>query len=193
MNRVTIINDLIKKHQYASYLEIGVRHKSVCFNQIQCEKKVSIDPGKEDEYDFNMTSDEFFNINTSTFDIIFIDGLHTAEQSYKDIMNSLNILNTNGTIVVHDTNPPTEFHALENLYGKNKNIVAGSNWNGTVWKSIFKLRKTRDDLTIQTYDCDWGVTIIKKEDSSLLELENEFFSFHIFDKNRSKILNIVKT
>jgi hypothetical protein len=190
MNRVTIINDLIKKHQYASYLEIGTQHKIVCFNQIQCEKKVSVDPGTLDQYDFNMTSDEFFMINQSKFDIIFIDGLHTAEQSYKDIINSLNILNSNGTIIIHDTNPPTEFHALEKNYQKDKNIVAGDNWNGTVWKSIFKLRKTRDDLTIQTYDCDWGVTTIKKEHSSLLELENEFFSFEIFNKHRKEILNI---
>jgi hypothetical protein len=191
MNRVTVINDLIKKHQYTSYLEIGVHYKSVCFNKIYCENKVSVDPGKRDQYDFNMTSDEFFNINKSTFDIIFVDGLHTADQCYKDILNSLDILNNNGTIVIHDTNPPTEFHATDKQYTKEQNIVAGNAWNGSVWKSIFMLRKTRSDIIMFTYPFDWGVTIIQKGSSLLLDVENDFFSFNIFDKHREKILNII--
>jgi hypothetical protein len=42
-----------------------------------------------------MTSDEFFEINKSTYDIIFIDGLHIDEQVERDIINGLKILNLN--------------------------------------------------------------------------------------------------
>ena len=34
-----------------------------------------------------MTSDSFFNQNKIIFDLIFIDGLHTAEQGFKDLIN----------------------------------------------------------------------------------------------------------
>lgn len=192
MNRISIINELIQKNHYKSYLEIGVNYKKNCFDQIVCDFKTSVDPCNLDTYDFNMTSDKFFAINNNSYDIIFIDGLHTAEQCYKDIINSLSILNNNGIIVVHDTNPPTEFHALEVLYGKHKNVVAKNSWNGSVWKSIFKLRKTRNDLVIQTYDVDWGVTLIKRGKSDLLDIDNEFYSFEIFNKYRKKILNIIE-
>lgn len=187
MNRISIINQLIQKNNYKSYLEIGVRFKRDCFDQILCDSKTSVDPSSVDLYDFNMQSNNFFQINTSKFDIIFIDGLHTAEQCYSDIINSLSTLNDTGTIVVHDTNPPTELHALENQY---KDIVAGNNWNGSVWKSIFKLRKTRNDLIIETYDVDWGVTLIRRGHSDLLSIDNEFYSYSIFNKYKKEILNI---
>ena len=36
-----------------------------------------------------MTSDEFFKQNEDTYDVIFIDGLHTSDAVYRDINNSL--------------------------------------------------------------------------------------------------------
>ena len=52
-----------------------------------------------------MTSDEFFKKNRQNFDIIFLDGLHTYEQTIKDIDNGLRFLNTSGVILVHDCLP----------------------------------------------------------------------------------------
>ena len=49
-----------------------------------------------------MTSDEYFSKFKDKFDIIFIDGLHHYEQVKKDIFNSLEILNSNGIILMHD-------------------------------------------------------------------------------------------
>jgi hypothetical protein len=188
MKKEIIINNLIKQYNYKKYLEIGVKTK-YCFNLIQCESKISVDPSQICTYDFNMTSDEFFAQNKEKFDIIFIDGLHLAEQVDKDIVNSLNCLNQNGSIVLHDTNPPTEFHACESYPSKSP---ASPAWNGTVWKSIFKLRKTREDLEIFTYNCDWGVTVVRRGKSTLLNLENEYYSFDIFNKHRNEILNIIE-
>lgn len=189
MNRISIINQLIQNNNYKSYLEIGVRFKRDCFDQILCESKTSVDPSSIDLYDFNMTSDNFFQINTSKFDIIFIDGLHTAEQCYSDTINSLSTLNDTGTIVVHDTNPPDEFHQLESQKNAIKNTEDKA-WNGSVWKAIFKLRKTRNDLIIETYDVDWGVTLIRRGHSDLLSIDNEFYSYSIFNKYKKEILNI---
>ena len=58
MDRIEIINSLIKKNNYKTYLEIGVRNPDDCFNHIVCNKKHSVDPGVEGDFgfDFNMTS-----------------------------------------------------------------------------------------------------------------------------------------
>ena len=187
--RSKIINETIDANGYSSYLEIGVRRKSDCFDEIKCGRKVSVDPGDQDQYDFKMTSDEFFAINESMFDMIFVDGLHTAEQCEKDILNSLRFLQSGGTIAVHDTDPPTEFHALEKYYYVKDNPRANMAWNGTVWKAIFRLRSTRDDLVFRTFRQDWGVTLITRGKGRLLTLENPYFSFQVFDKNRDEVLN----
>ena len=59
MNRVSIINSLIEKNNYKTYLEIGVRNPDDCLNHINCELKYGVDPGVEGNYPvtFNMTSD----------------------------------------------------------------------------------------------------------------------------------------
>jgi predicted O-methyltransferase YrrM len=110
IKRTDVINYLISKYGYKKYLEIGVRKASDNFNKIKCETRVGVDPKPRGVCTHKMTSDDFFLQNKKMFDIVFIDGLHIEEQVEKDIKNSLAILAANGTIVVHDCNPPTEWH-----------------------------------------------------------------------------------
>ena len=51
---------------------------------------------------FKMTSDNFFNQNTSKFDFIYIDGDHSKDQVLKDLQNSWAVLNANGFLLVDD-------------------------------------------------------------------------------------------
>lgn len=68
---------------------------------VAAEIKHGVDPNVDTTY--RMTSDEFFkNYIKQKYDIVFVDGLHLHEQVYRDIINSLNNLNENGVIVVHD-------------------------------------------------------------------------------------------
>ena len=90
MDRIEIINSLIKEYKFVKYLEIGVRNKNDCFNYINCDIKHSIDPGYEyynNEAEYKFTSDNFFLLleqnmldldHEYKWDIIFIDGLHLA-------------------------------------------------------------------------------------------------------------------
>ena len=48
------------------------------------------------------TSDEFFNSNKKTFDVIYIDGDHYGSQVYKDCTNALKILKKNGYLICDD-------------------------------------------------------------------------------------------
>jgi hypothetical protein len=203
MDRIQIINLLATKNNLNKYLEIGLRNPWECFDQIICEYKDSVDPGIETDNNmakYKFTSDTFFNLleNSSLdipsnfkWDIIFIDGLHTADQVEKDINNSLNHLSDNGYLIIHDCNPPTEYHARSNYY--DYSTSAAGCWNGSVWKAIYKLRCTREDLDISVVDCDWGCGIIKRGLQSLCEFTNNFYDFDKFEKDKKSHLNLITT
>lgn len=150
MNRVNVLNDLIQKNNYKSYLEIGV-DTGWLFEQISCNKKAGVDPNKiYDNLTFNMTSDEFFLQNNDKFDIIFIDGLHLHEQVYKDFKNSLACLNDGGLILFHDCNPTVKEWQLRDW------TVA--EWTGDCWKALIKIRQEYDFYTC-VIDCDYGIGV----------------------------------
>ena len=75
-----VINFLIRQYGYRSYLEIGV-DKNRNYNHIECKLKHGVDPNVP--CTFKMTSDEFFATTSTMYDLIFIDGLHEAEQVEK--------------------------------------------------------------------------------------------------------------
>jgi hypothetical protein len=200
MNRYDIINELIKKCDYKTYLEIGVRNPDECFNLINCEIKHSVDPGYEDtenRVDYPYTSDNFFallenqelNLSaTHKWDIIFIDGLHVSSQVEKDILNSLNHLSENGVIVLHDCNPPELWFAREDY------VVDGvyHPWNGTVWKAIYKLLCSRSDLDVFTVNTDEGLGIIKRGTGrKLKEHTNSFYEYKVLQNNLNEHLNCI--
>lgn len=202
-SRTDIINYIIshKSPQQLVYLEIGVRNPDDNFNKINAGQKFSVDPGVEFEsnpVDFKMTSDEFFDKLQSgeilqkeiKFDVVFIDGLHLAEQVDRDIENSLRYLREDGFIVLHDCNPPTEWHAREDF--NCKLTPAGVNWNGTVWKAFAK-RRGSTDVSMCCVDTDWGVGIIAKNINFGPPLKNinQFFEYSWFESNKNEILNLI--
>ncbi|MCK9442525.1 MAG: hypothetical protein M0Q13_14040, partial [Methanothrix sp.] len=88
-NRTDIINSIIKRYAFKSYLEIGVRVPADNFDKIVVRLKHSVDPNPNGNYTYKVNSDDFFNKHIKrNYDIIFIDGMHTEEQSYKDVKNA---------------------------------------------------------------------------------------------------------
>lgn len=203
-SRTEIINFLLTKTRDRKYLEIGTRNPEDNFFKIDAVFKKSVDPCLEfhtEQIDFKVTSDQFFEQYESNqtlkdikWDVIFIDGLHLAEQVYKDIINSFNILSDDGFIVLHDCNPPSEYHARENMI--DMSTVATGYWNGTVWKAFIKARSLKGVYSA-CVDTDWGVGILcltqKKHFSHLKEndFKNEFFEFRTFQRDREKVLNLI--
>lgn len=157
MKRYDIINHLIKINNYKSFLEIGTQ-EHINISNIDIERKVSVDPDPEVNADFVLPSDEFFKQNKETFDIIFVDGLHHADFVYRDIVNSLKILNPGGCIVVHDVIP---YSYESQLIPLEKTLKHGSGiWNGDVWKGWVKLRTERKDLSMSVVNTDHGCGIL---------------------------------
>ena len=82
MIRTDLINYLIRQRGAARYLEVGVHDEQNNFVFINCGHKVTTFPGN---------SNLFFENNDEQFDIIFIDGIHTEEQTLKDIKKRLSM------------------------------------------------------------------------------------------------------
>jgi hypothetical protein len=195
-----VINQLIKKFGFKNYLEIGVSDPSECFDNVICENKMGVDPGLEfpdNPVKYPMTSDNFFlqlengklDLDPGfRWDIIFIDGLHISTQVMKDVINSLYHLNPNGYILLHDCNPETYFMQREDYY------IDGVQhpWNGTVWKVIYNLRATRDDLQVCTVNTDWGVGVIRRGNFNPIKFDNPFYEYNQMSNSRRRDLGIIE-
>lgn len=186
--RTDIINYLIETYDYNDYLEVGVRDCRSNFDKVKASYKVGVDPEpkrKNDLYPFfEMTSDEFFKQNKQKFDIVFIDGMHEHSFAARDLQNSLDYLRENGTVVMHDCNPPTEWHQREP-----EEYNGTGEWNGTVWKAFVQFRK-RKDLKMCVVDTDWGVGIIQFGEQIPLQKTNKLL-YSLLEKNRQNWLNLV--
>lgn len=188
LNRIAIVQQLLDAIGGRTYLEIGV-DTGASFIPIRASRKWGVDPayhltrrrrakyhlfhlmGLGAEQLFRMTSDEFFRQHASLLaahnvDVCFIDGLHTFEQSLKDVEQVLPYLTPAGVLVLHDCNPVTERMALpaasiEALIAREIPDWDGA-WSGDVWKTIVHLRACRRDLRAFVIDCDTGVGIVTR-------------------------------
>lgn len=159
--RYHIINYFIRTRGFKTYLEIGTSSgRSIA--RVKCAKKVGVDPnprGTGDDWLLQeTTSDAFFEGNRDRYDIIFIDGLHLAEQVLRDILNSLKVLNPGGVILLHDCNPLTE--EVQRRTPSDTNPA----WNGDVWKAIAYTRKRFPELYCRVINRDQGMGIILNKD-----------------------------
>lgn len=200
MNRFDLINEIISINGFDKYLEIGVCDPTVCFDKIVCEKKTSVDPGidnPDNPVQYKVTSDTFFSMLESNdtefeknhkWDVIFIDGLHLADQVYRDITNAINHISDKGIIVMHDCLPPTSFHAREN-YEINGEFPA---WNGTTWKAYYKALTELSYVDVCVYNSDWGLGIIKKcKRRRLPKKNNPFYEYNVMAKDFEREMNVI--
>ncbi|WP_160319252.1 class I SAM-dependent methyltransferase [Salegentibacter mishustinae] len=219
MNRIMLIQYLIDKNGYSTYLEIGSQ-RGESLLPIKCRKKIAVDPcfllknkdklkacfqnytNFNNKY-FEMTSDDFF-LNRKSFlnnlgklEIVFIDGLHTFSASLKDALNSLEYLDDNGTIVMHDCFPP---HKAAATKGDNaaevisrKHTIKGwtGEWCGDTWKTIVYLKhKYSSQLDIQVLNNDYGIGIIKYKIDTILDLNIDYDLVNKIDKlNYEDLIN----
>ena len=127
---------------------------------------------------FEMSSDQFFEQNKEEFDLIYIDGLHTYEQSFKDLINSMDKLKTGGPSLIYldDVLPNDEFSCLEDpfeAFEGRKRLHGHLNdlsWMGSVYKLIPLL--VESEISYSTHNLDGKyVTRIKFDQNSNKEVE----------------------
>lgn len=190
--RTDILNNLIEKFAYKTYLEIGVGNSKLNFDSIKAKQKTGVDPavsGKFHQVDFAMSSDEYFASlpGERKFDLIFIDGLHLEKQVIKDIVNSIEHLSLNGTIVVHDCNPQRDEEQVEDYDPLHSR--PNYTWSGTVWKAVARFRMLRHDVFMFVVDTDCGVGIIKKGRQEKYPYY-EVLDWNFLKEHRKALLNL---
>jgi hypothetical protein len=201
-SRTQIINFLLQRFDRDTvYLEVGVCNPAKNYDKISAATKYSVDPGLEfvaNPVDFPLNSDVFFEQLATgeilsadqRFDVIFIDGLHLAEQVDRDVANALRFIREDGFLVLHDCNPPTAWHAREDYH--NFQTPAGITWNGTTWKAFLKWRGMAG-LQSCCIDSDWGVGILSKTRplGPPTTVRNPFYEFSVLDRQRQESLNLI--
>jgi hypothetical protein len=164
-----------------SYLEIGV-YDGVNFRSVSCALKVGVDPDPSSAATHHMTSDEFFATISQTFDVIFVDGLHTEQQVARDVTNALSRLNPGGTMICHDMNPTSRESQAEEYMG--------GPWTGQGWKHFAKLRMTRSDLDMYVVDADWGCGVIRRGTQDTIPWIPNLDYSHL-EVDRVRLLNLI--
>ncbi|HTT83085.1 MAG TPA: class I SAM-dependent methyltransferase [Rhizomicrobium sp.] len=152
-----------------SYLEIGVRRGGTFFH-VQIAEKVAVDPKFQfdvgqrppNERFFAMTSDEWFQQHSAgtTFDIIFIDGLHTFDQTLRDFCNSLFVSHPRTLWLIDDTMPSDMYAAWPDQVqaARTRRVDLGNHpewprsraWQGDVFKVVFALHDFFPHISYRT-------------------------------------------
>jgi hypothetical protein len=215
IDRKKVIQTLIDKRGFQTYLEIGVFSGNVFFD-VRCKRKIAVDPhfrfnwlGRLNrtarnpdnvgaKY-FEVTSDEFFAKKSSdifknhNLDLALIDGMHEFDYVLNDVNNSLRYLSKNGVLVLHDCNPSTP--EAETSYDIMIKTGYGGAWNGDTWKVIPYLLKHRPDLDVFVADCDHGLGIVTRKGETIQHVDagrDEFrnMTYADLDRNRKGLLNL---
>lgn len=178
-NHTDLLNLISAKIAAKSYLEIGVYRPSRNFNLINVPNKISVDPDPKARAIRKMTSDKYFGLYSNLFDLIFIDGLHHADQVKRDLINSWAVLNDGGVIVMHDCNPPTEATTCVPR-GKQKE------WCG----DVYRIASIIPHFLKFTVDFDYGCMVIRKVGDGIY-FEDFEYDWEYFDNNRRSLLNLL--
>lgn len=131
------------------YLEIGI-WKGHTFSSVQFDHKDGVDPSpqyfarrRRGESIHRMTSDDFFAQYTGmdTYDVIFLDGLHTFEQTARDVWNSMAIASAGTLWLIDDVVPANAAQAaasIEQAFQLSSAAGAPSYaWTGDVYRLAY--------------------------------------------------------
>lgn len=118
---------------------------------------------------YPVTSDDFFErhlgvLDGRTIDVAFVDGLHTHEQSYRDVQNCLKHLADDGVVVLHDCRPRTAAAALPDHAAAKRHPGFQGVWNGDVFKTVIRLRHELTDRRVVVLDADQGLGLVFRDD-----------------------------
>lgn len=148
----------------STYLEIGLGDGKN-FNAVSAERKFGVDPHPWDPNILNVagvfaeTSDSFFAHHAAEaldrLDLVYVDGMHTAEQTYRDLMNTLNYAHPNTVWLIDDVMPSDYFSSLPDQHGALQARKASTGsfdraWHGDVYKVVWLISQFHPSIDFVT-------------------------------------------
>lgn len=158
------INRLIRELGASNYLEIGVAGGAT-FRSIDVASKTAVDPSfrfdksamqSERCIYHEVTSDDFFrrHAGDERYDVIFLDGLHTFEQTFRDFCSSMAHAHRRTVWLIDDTVPNDVFSAWPNqrqaIRLRRAAGLPGRQWHGDVYKVVFAIHDYFPNLSFAT-------------------------------------------
>ncbi len=128
MLRSEVVQGFLDLFDRPRHLEVGV-HSGETFHAVRAAEKVAVDPA----FRFDVAaaaaadrtarfhavpSDAYFSDRCpedARFDVVFLDGLHTFEQTLRDLMNTLARTRDDSVIVIDDVRPSGPAAAIRDL------------------------------------------------------------------------------
>jgi len=158
------INRALELFSSPSYLEVGV-FEGETFLNIGANMKTAVDPKfrfdtQEQErpgvFFAEKTSNAYFaDLHPDTvFDVVFLDGLHTFEQTYRDLTAALLHTHQDSLILIDDVVPSDVFSAMrdqsEAYNARDAHGGKGRKWHGDVFKVVFAIHDYHLGLDYRT-------------------------------------------
>ena len=175
--RADRLNALAKRIGAERYLEIGVA-RGFTFTAVDVPYKVAVDPAfrfdtsahaSPTTFFHQVPSDTFFSElaeRHGRFDLIYVDGLHTFEQTLRDFTASLAFAHDGTVWLIDDTVPTGRLASLASQaktrrYRKLLRIKDGR-WMGDVFKVVFAIHDFFPQYSYATYS-GHGQTVVWRE------------------------------
>jgi hypothetical protein len=152
--------------------------RGVTFHAVNASEKVAVDP----QFDFDVaqarlnhpeatyheiTSDDYFGRTASPsdrFEVIFLDGLHTLDQTLRDFANAIRFLSEDGVIVIDDVVPESHFAAIKDVREfralRKRGIVPSASWMGDVYRMIWFIETFFQQFSYRTVADNHGQLVV---------------------------------
>lgn len=180
VSRVQVVQAALDLFTAPTYLEVGV-NQGKTFNALGAETKVAVDPRFLFDYKeiaatvpgtsfHEITSDEYFGTiatRETQFDVIYLDGLHTAEQTVRDLINAITLLSPQGVIVIDDVFPNSYAASLPDR-GDTRRVrkatgdTAGA-WMGDVFRLVYFVETFCQQFSYATVSNNHGQLVMWRQ------------------------------
>ncbi|WP_205474588.1 class I SAM-dependent methyltransferase [Nocardioides sp. SYSU D00038] len=178
--RHQVVRRLLATYDDPRYLEVGVSAGRT-FHQLAASTMVAVDP----EFRFDhvaaarehphatyhpVTSDEYFGTvigRDDKFEVVYLDGLHTFEQTLRDLLNALEHLTPDGVVVIDDVRPPSYHASLPDLSQVARLREAAGDptkaWMGDVYRLVWFIDTFCQQLTWRTVANNHGQAVVWRQ------------------------------
>ena len=182
-----MLNQILSLFEEPHYLEIGVNSGDTFF-ALRAHYKVAVDPAFMFAVDeakrrdpnsnfYRVESDVYFGnciASHERFDVIYLDGLHTVEQTLRDFCNAITFLKSGGIIVIDDVVPNSYHASLPDLktaiIARNHARSQDASWMGDVYRLVFFIQSFFQQYRYATVAENHGQLVVWQSQRSAKEV-----------------------
>lgn len=187
MLRSQVVQSFLEFYPEPKYLEVGVA-SGATFKRVAAAHKVAVDPRFKFDFEaeakvsdnclfHQTTSDAYFAEfvePNARFDVVFLDGLHTFEQTLRDLINTLSYVHEKSVILIDDVAPNSYLSAVSDLKKhfeiRKATRAPSAQWMGDVYKLVFFIEEFLQQFTFATVADLHGVLAMWRKSRSAATL-----------------------